>query len=107
MSGRLVVVYPDGAITVHSHRGTPDLDTLQGLVGGFIERVSIRWNGRVRDAYVDEDGLSKWLPYNHHATQLTKGTQFEGCRLHGNLVVWIPDPRRKRESTNAVGGVDL
>lgn len=48
----------------------PELETLQGIVGGYIEAVGPadgRWT-----AYVDEEGLLKGLPLNRRATVMAR-----------------------------------
>jgi hypothetical protein len=49
----------------------PSLETLQGLVGGFIELV--RLNGHNCDAFINEEGKLDGLPPNHVASYLYKG----------------------------------
>lgn len=66
------VIHPDGQEEiVRPAQGTKfTLEELQKLVGGYIELVTLpRGNGRVT-AYVNEDGLSKELPFNYRASQI-------------------------------------
>lgn len=44
------------------------LEQLQGWVGGLIQRVRVRYAGKVRDMWVNEEGFLLRLPYNHSAT---------------------------------------
>ena len=92
MSGKLVLVLQTGEIRTvpYAAKGYPELKTLQRSVGDgrvTIERVRVRHEGRIRDAYVDEDGFSKRLLSNAQAY-----IQY-GITIVGNLVVWVPDPR--------------
>jgi hypothetical protein len=96
--GTLTIIEPSGVVTtsrVESAKG-PSLEVLQKGVGGYIERVKVRYNGKVRDAYCNEDGLSQGLEYNHDATMLCRGTIFEGVSIVGNLVIWEPDAKVKK-----------
>lgn len=96
MSGKLITIDPNGNVTttVYSKSGTPDWQTLKTLVGGYIERVQVRWDTKLRDAYVNENGLSEGCIYNQKATWLTDG-QFKGVEIVGPLVIWVPDPKKK------------
>jgi hypothetical protein len=74
---QLLVLCADGTRHSHTFAGSdPDLATLQGYVGGYIQQVPHRFklNNKPAIMYVDEDGLAKGLPYNEQATMLTGGT---------------------------------
>jgi hypothetical protein len=92
MSGRLIRVETDGTFTTHFWTGARPwpLSLMQRLVGGYIERVKIKYDGRLRDAYVDEEGLVKGLRTNLFALHTA------GLHLVGPLVIWIPDPHRAK-----------
>lgn len=80
----------------HEGKGRPPLETLQGLVGGYLEPVKVRYEGRVREAYIDEDGRMKNLRFNEMATQLYHNYwRSESQYIRGNMVVWVPDPKEK------------
>lgn len=96
--GTLVIITPPGGVTqqrVETSSG-PSLEVLQAAVGGYIERVKVRYDNRVRDAYVNEDGIEKRLAFNRPGTSLTKGTIFEGATLVGNVAIWVPDAKVKK-----------
>lgn len=99
MSGRLIVVKPDGAIVEHrrEEKGPPTLDSLQAIVGGYVEHRRVRWEGRVRDAFINEDGITKRLPHNRVATELllAAGWAVAPCGALGNLAIWVPDAARR------------
>jgi len=98
-TGKLLLVYPSGASIeeVVTDKKGPSLETLQRVVGGCIERIKVRYNDRTRDAYVNEDGIAKNLPYNGIASRMTNGTIFAGANIVGVCAVWIPDPKRKEK----------
>lgn len=100
MSGLLIKIDVDGTRIeeVWGKRGPPNWETLKRLVGGYIELVQVRYEGRLRDAYVNEDGLSERLQYNPHATALLGG-RFEGTgtTIVGPLVIWVPLASAKRK----------
>lgn len=93
MSGLLIKLFPDGTHVeeVWPKRGPPNWETLKRLVGGYIELVQVRYEGRLRDAYVNENGYSEGLQHNPHATALLGG-RFEGTgtTIVGPLVIWVP-----------------
>ena len=97
MSGRLVVIQPDGSQTDDRWEkpGTPDYQTLKILVGGFIERVRVRFENRVRDAYVNEEGLIYGLEYNPKATAMLAPPFSPAANtLVGPVVIWVPDAKK-------------
>jgi hypothetical protein len=76
------VLRPDGTRSVIE--GKPDLQTLQALVGGYIERV-----GRLShyEVFCNEDGKPKGLPVNYSATLLCYSLGWPvGDHLVGDIV---------------------
>jgi hypothetical protein len=95
-AGRLMTVLPSGVIGYVRLQEKPTLAQLQREVGGLIERVRVRFEGRVRDAFVNEDGLGLGLARNQAATDLLAPPFNPRINvLVGNLVVWVPDPKEK------------
>lgn len=98
--GTLTTIKPDGTRTAQRFETTKGaaLSDLQAAVGGYIERVRVRFNGRVRDAYVNEDGYAKGLLVNRPATALL-AEPFIGVTLLGSVAIWEPDAKaaKKRE----------
>ena len=99
MSGKLVRVAPgvEESIHVWAGKGRPPLDMLQDLVGGYIQLWpgGVRFEGRLREAYCDEDGIAKRLRDNHAAFAKY------GADILGPLVIWIPDPAPKKKEKAA------
>jgi hypothetical protein len=98
MSGVYHVLTPNGEhLLFPSKARTPDYEVLREHVGGYLERIQIKFEGRVRYAYVDEEGLIKGLPTNYQVMRILAG-HFAGYRapIVGNAVVWIPEPRSKK-----------
>jgi hypothetical protein len=113
MSGKLVIISTDETVReVEVTSKMPSLEMLQRHVGGYIERVKVRWEGRIRDAYVDEDGISKGLESNQLAHQmrfdrvLGPAALFhqETSMLFGPCVIWVPDPCIGNRRPKAAGG---
>lgn len=101
MTGKLVIIQPSDspgstlAEIVWDKSISPDLSVLQKHVGGYIERVRVRWEGKVRDAYVNEDGLSAAMPVNVYGTSILAPPFVPGVNvLVGNVVIWVPDARK-------------
>lgn len=98
MSGSIIVIRPDGSQEQQRHEGAgmPPLKQLQEAVGGYIEQVQMRFEGKVRYAFVNEEGLLKNLPRNVPATaMLAREYLIAGNVLRGNVAVWIPDIKRR------------
>lgn len=53
----------------HLLRVTPDLPSLQALVGGYLEEVRLPYHGVL---YCNEEGKFEGLPANRHATVLAR-----------------------------------
>jgi hypothetical protein len=92
-----VIVPPTGPeVTVGiTDTHTPTLENLQQAVGGYVEPVKVRYQGKIRQAYVDEDGLSKQLPPNPAATEMLAMSYFLSGQLRGNCAIWIPNAAPK------------
>lgn len=89
MSGKIVVVYPNGTTTEEEYSGTePELETLQGHVQGWIESIPgmVRYGDRLCVAYVNEEGPMRDLPFNPAASRLVRGVH----RIVGNMVIVVP-----------------
>jgi hypothetical protein len=98
VSGKLVVIFPDEsrADEVHFVK-KPKLEMLQQLVGGYIELIKVQYEGKLRDGYVDEEGLLKMLPVNSRAMEMDHLKMYRGgMPIVGNLVVWVPDKKVKK-----------
>jgi hypothetical protein len=68
----LVVITPDGTETRTEYKARPPYEALRDAVGGLIERVKVRHEGKIREAYVSEEGLIHGLPYNKTATDMMR-----------------------------------
>jgi hypothetical protein len=96
VSGKLVVIFPDEtrAEEIHFIEKKPTLEDLQHHVGGYIERIKVDYEGKVRDGYVDEEGLLKLLPINHRAMEMDTMKLYRGgMPLVGPLVIWVPNKK--------------
>jgi len=94
MRGTLIRIAVDGKekIIELDEPGT-SLQTLQKEVGGYIELVKVRYEGRVRNAFVDEDGLRKRLPHNRFASFLCVNRHI----IMGTMVIVVPTPRKRKQ----------
>jgi len=98
MAGRMVVVDLDGGQREIRWEGKklPDYKTLGAHVDGWIERVQVRFEGKVRDAYVNEEGIMRAFRPNIPATRMLH-ERYSGTLLHGRMVIWVPDPKPKKD----------
>jgi Domain of unknown function (DUF3846) len=87
--GSLVLITPDGKITAHP--GPFILEQVQAWVGGYVELVRLSYAGRVREAYVNEEGKLDALPLNQAATDMLVPPLRGHDVLVGTVVVWVPD----------------
>lgn len=66
---KAVIVKVDGT-TVDLLIGPDQLKMLQTAIGGWIEPVTVKYEGKLRQAFVDEEGGLKGLPHNAAASDL-------------------------------------
>lgn len=99
MSGKIVTIFPSGSVVTEEWESShlPSCERLQEAVGGYFERVRVRYEGKMRDAFVNENGIALGLPENLPATRMLDG-RFKGYAglLHGKCAVWIPNPRKAK-----------
>lgn len=57
---------------------------LKHLIGGYVEHVSVHWQGRRHHMFVDENGHSKGLKANRRATRIYWNATFS--RKHKDLI---------------------
>lgn len=78
MQGTLTIITTGGVKTETALTLSPDLETLQKAVGGFIEVVPVRsWNNKPAVIFCNEEGKNLGLPVNPHAPLLA-GDQIVG-----------------------------
>jgi hypothetical protein len=102
MSGTLIIIPTEAAppkeIRVESR--TPSYDLLRSSVGGLIQPVKVRWNGVVRQAYVNEEGIPLNLPLNRTARKLIadyyRTSYLNIQEISGPMAIWVPDKRSKK-----------
>jgi hypothetical protein len=100
VAGKLHVIEPSGIETTLRYRGRePDLKVLQDLVGGYIEPVAVKVGDRILQAYCNEEGLVRKLPYNPKASALFAARHNAPVimtKLYGTVVIVEPAPRRTK-----------
>jgi hypothetical protein len=77
MQGKMIVIQPNGDVSVQTLSRVPPLDDLQAVVGGSIELLPLFETFRDETgtdvpcaAFVDEEGMFKGCEVNVKATQL-------------------------------------
>ncbi len=83
MKNSAVIIRVDGSHEVLGHQ--PTLEEAQSIVGGYIELVKVKVNGR-RTLIVDEDGKPKHKPSNIEITRLYGGQISDGY-IVGDVIV--------------------
>lgn len=104
MSGSLIIIHADGREnTIPWPRNSrPDYRTIQRCLASppateaFFEVIKVRYKGRIRNGYVDEEGNLKGLPLNEVASNMDV---FER-EIVGPLVIWVPNPKEKMNETS-------
>lgn len=92
MAGKYITISPDGKVEIKEakpeHGNKPRLEFVQGLVGGFVERVPLdNLEDRFIDMYGDEEALIKANPvFNKVATDFdNRCIGFDGFHLCGSF----------------------
>jgi hypothetical protein len=97
---KIVVIKPTGEEVVLPADDKLDLRLMYLAIGcTTVERIKVRYEGKVRDCYVDEEG---WLPPqkrpNPALKRLAEAYYGAPCQeLAGSGAIWIPTPRKKHE----------
>lgn len=63
-------ISPNGTVLVHNDFKYSDINLLQSIIGGYVEYVSVWYDGKPATLIVNEDGLTKGLPPNARATSI-------------------------------------
>jgi len=63
----------------------PTLPELQTVVGGYVERLYVRYNDQDAHLFVNEDGRALALPLNGRASRMY------GCDILGDVALWVGD----------------
>lgn len=88
--GTLIKIDVDGTVTRHEAKKA-EYEQITSLLGGYMERIKVRWEGKVRDCYLDEEGLIKQLPFNPHVKPLAEAYYKTPCQdFAGPAVIWVP-----------------
>jgi len=95
MKGTLITIELDGTIKETSYDHSPSLEDLQGAVGGYIEKIYARYNGKWHIAYVNEDAKLRGIPINTFAckkfvpsVKLARN-QYAPVIIAGPLAIWV------------------
>lgn len=97
--GTIVVVKTTGEHITLPADDKLDLRLIYLAIGAnTVERIKVRYEGRVRDCYVDEEG---WLPPakrpNPALRKLAEAYYGAPCQeFAGAGAIWIPTPRSKK-----------
>lgn len=111
MSGFIIKIPPSGDISIHEFvpRGRPSYQTINTLLGArTYEPIEVRWNGKLYEAWVDEEGLLKQLPQNTTLQKHLAG-RFENYPgfIAGPGAIWIPYGKDNRNAVVFRASLDL
>lgn len=67
------------------------INELQAFVGGYIEIITIKFDGKDYYMVVNEEGKLNGLPYNEAATELYQKTSFWGDCIVGDALICDTD----------------
>lgn len=89
--GTMVLITPDGSESYHEAKKL-DIHKVYELIGcNIVERVKVRYDGKIRDCYLDEEGLYRQGQSNPRVRQLAEAYYGRPCQTFmGAGVVWIP-----------------
>lgn len=95
---QIVVVKPTGETITLPADDKLDLRLMYlALRCSTVERIKVRYDGRVRDCYVDEEGAIKGRAINPKLRELAQGYYGPGIQqFSGPGAIWVPTPRAKK-----------
>lgn len=97
--GNIVVVKTSGEIIKLPADEKLDFRLIYLAIGAnTVERIKVRYEGKVRDCYLDENG---WLPPakrpNPKIKEMAEAYYEAPCQdFAGHAAIWIPTPRRQK-----------
>ena len=94
--GTMVLLKTDGT-EEHIESKKLDLHKMYDLIGcSIVERVKVRYEGKVRDCYLDEEGLYHQTAPNPAVKKMAEDYYGAPCQIFmGNAVIWIPGETEK------------
>lgn len=90
--GKMVLITTTGDEVVHESKKF-DIKKAYELIGcDLVERIKVRYEGKVRDAYLDEEGFLKPNPeMNLKIMHYAAGYYNQPVQdFVGNAVIWVP-----------------
>lgn len=93
----IVVVKTSGDIVTLPADNKLDLRLIYLAIGAStVERIKVRYDGKVRDAYLDENGFLNRKSRNPKIKELAEAYYGAPCQdFVGHAAIWIPTPRSK------------
>lgn len=97
--GTIVVVKPTGEYIHLPADKKLDLRLIYMAIGAStVERIKVRYEGRVRDAYLDEEGIMNGKRPNPEIKKLAEAYYGRPCQTFlGSAAIWIPEPAPKKD----------
>ena len=94
----IVVVKPTGEYLTLPADDKLDLRLMYLAIGCHsVERIKVRYEGKVRDCYLDEEGWLNGKRPNPALKKLAEAYYGAPCQdFAGSGAIWIPTPRRKK-----------
>lgn len=106
MPGTLIEILPSGLAQYHpwTKRGSPNFQTIKNLVTSWYTSCRVKFEDKVREAYVSDNGYAERLEVNPVATYLYHQACIPGTthRIVGPMVIWLPTIIRERVPFNEI-----
>ena len=91
--GTMIVIRPDGSTEEHESKKL-DLPSIRKLIGNgcsVVERTKVRYAGKVRDCWLDEEGWTKPNLRNPFVKAMAEEYWNKQCQEFAGIgVVWVP-----------------
>jgi hypothetical protein len=97
--GKIVVVKTTGEEITLPADDKLDIRLMYLAIGcNVVERIKVRYEGKVRDAYLDEEGLLRpVVRMNPKIKEYAEAYYGRPCQdFAGNAAIWIPTPRKPK-----------
>lgn len=96
--GTIVVVKPTGEYIHLPADKKLDLRLIYLAIGAStVERIKVRYEGKVRDCYMDEEGFLNGKRPNAEIRKLAEAYYGVPCQTFvGSGAIWIPTPKKEK-----------
>lgn len=101
---KIIVIKTTGEEVILPAGDKLDLRLMYLAIGcSTVERIKVRYEGKVRDCYLDENGLFSDKRFNPAVKRMAEAYYGAPCQeFVGSGAIWIPTPRKKKDEASSL-----